>query len=66
MRKFIRNLKVFVKPLIDSDNAQECELILLEKDFYQIFFTPKIIEKHSVDIYFGSLLINIGKLIKLF
>ena len=52
--------------MVDLGNSQECELVLLEKDFYQVFFTPKTIEKHYVEIYFGSLLINIGKLTKLF
>lgn len=66
MREFVRNLKVFIKPMVDLGNSQECELVLLEKDFYQVFFTPKTIEKHYVEIYFGSLLINIGKLTKLF
>lgn len=61
MRKFVRNLKVCIKSANDSNDVQECELVLIEKDFYEVFFVPKNIERHFVEIFFGNSLINQGK-----
>lgn len=58
----MKKVSVYIKPIssIAEQDRIECELVMLEKDVYQVFFVPKKIERHIAEIYFGNQLINSG------
>lgn len=75
LRNDVKNFKVIIKPIsqkLNSGTQQkqannqtlaqqiECDLLEIEKNSYQVFFTLKSIERHFVEIYFDNHLINFG------
>ncbi|CAF0722221.1 unnamed protein product, partial [Brachionus calyciflorus] len=67
LRKFVKNVKIFIKPISSESEKDriECELVLLEKDLYRVFFTLKTIERHIAEIYFGNQQINSNRPVKI-
>ena len=57
------NLKFMIKPTskeVDMNKEIEFEVATLEKNLYQISFTPKLIERHYFEIYSDDILLNAG------
>lgn len=61
MHDNIKNFKLVIKPSNqESLEKIEYDVNHIEKNLYQISFTPRSIERHFVEIYFGNELINPG------
>ncbi len=61
LRDKINKFELIIKQLNETSAEKvELEVIQMDKRTYQIFFTPKSIERHMVQIYFDNHLVNLG------
>ena len=62
LREEVNEFKILIK---QANEPVECKLVELEKNSYSVTFTPKTIERHTVEIYFDDVLVNAEQLIKI-
>ena len=62
LREEVHEFKIIIK---QANESVECKLVELEKNSYSVTFTPKTIERHTVEIYFDDVLVNAEQLIKI-